>query len=262
MNDRLYNTRSIISLDISELDYNAALDEIIRMGQNRKNAYACFANVHMVIEAYENKSFAKQVNSATFVLADGVPLVKTLKFFYGVDQERVAGMDAMNDLIRLAHVNQMKIFFFGTTPELLESIRIKIEKEFPNANVAGLFSPPFDKPLDDESYVGMINGSGAQLVFVSLGCPKQEKWMATHSHKINAVLLGVGGAFPVFAGTVKRAPLFMRNMGLEWLFRFFQEPARLFKRYLKTNSMFIYLVLKFKGWQLWRKIRRAGQSRI
>jgi N-acetylglucosaminyldiphosphoundecaprenol N-acetyl-beta-D-mannosaminyltransferase len=154
----------------------------------------------------------------------------------------------------------MHVFFFGTTPELLDSIGSKIREKFPNVNIAGLFSPPFDKPIDDESYVDLINASGAQLVFVSLGCPKQEKWMATHSHKINAVLLGVGGAFPVFAGTVKRAPLFMRNIGMEWMFRFFQEPTRLFKRYLKTNSLFIYLVLKFKTRQLLRKISSSADT--
>jgi N-acetylglucosaminyldiphosphoundecaprenol N-acetyl-beta-D-mannosaminyltransferase len=251
-----YDRRTIISLDISILDYNTALLQIIEMAKDRKNAYACFANVHMVIEAYENQAFAKQVNSATLVLADGMPLVKTLKFFYGLNQQRVAGMDMLPDLLKLADANRLKVFFFGTTPELLENIGFKIKNEFPNAKIAGLFSPPFDKPLDDESYIKMINDSGAQLVFVSLGCPKQEKWMATHSKKINAILLGVGGAFPVFAETVQRAPRFMRNIGLEWLFRLYQEPTRLFKRYLKTNSLFIWLVLKIKSQHVWNKIAK------
>ena len=92
----------------------------------------------------------------------------------------------------------------------------------------------------------MINSSGANLVFVALGCPKQEKWMAQNSHKINAMLLGVGGAFPVFAGVASRAPLFMQNTGLEWVYRLYQEPKRLFKRYLFTNSIFLFLVLKAK----------------
>ena len=125
-------------------------------------------------------------------------------------------------------------------------IKNKIEKKFPNVKIAGLFSPPYDKPLDDKSYIDLINDSGADLVFVSLGCPKQEKWMANHYHNINAVLLGVGGAFSVYAGVTKRAPLFMRNAGLEWMYRLLQEPRRLFKRYFKTNSLFIYLLIKIK----------------
>ena len=113
-------------------------------------------------------------------------------------------------------------------------------------HIVGLLAPPFNKIFDDESYVKIINSSEANLVFVALGCPKQEKWMAMHSSKIKAVLLGVGGAFPVFAGVTKRAPLFMQNMGMEWMYRLFQEPNRLFKRYLITNSWFMYLVLKTK----------------
>jgi N-acetylglucosaminyldiphosphoundecaprenol N-acetyl-beta-D-mannosaminyltransferase len=236
----------ISSLDINLLDYKTSLNQLMVLAIEKKNGYACFANVHMVIEAYQDKSFAKDVNNATFVFADGVPLVKTLKFFYGIKQDRVAGMDVMPDLIRLASKNNLKIFFFGTTNELLETIKKKIENDYPNTEVVGMFSPPFNKSLNDETYIEMINSSGANLVFVALGCPKQEKWMAHNSPKINAMLLGVGGAFPVFAGVASRAPMFMQKSGLEWLFRLYQEPRRLFTRYFKTNTYFIFLVLIYK----------------
>ena len=107
-----------------------------------------------------------------------------------------------------------------------------------------MVSPPFDKSLDDESYISAIVHSNANLVFVALGCPKQEKWMANHSHKINAVLLGVGGAFPVFANLTGRAPLMLQNVGLEWLYRLVQEPKRLFGRYFRTNTKFLFLVVR------------------
>ncbi len=175
-----------------------------------------------------------------------MPLVKVLKFFYGIKQDRIAGMDVMPELMKEAEINSLKVFFFGTTPELLEKIRIRAEKEFPRLTIAGMLSPPFNKSLDEETYIDAINSSGANLVFVALGCPKQEKWMAKHSHKIHAVLLGVGGAFPVFAGTASRAPKVMRDLSLEWLYRLFQEPGRLFKRYMVTNSLFLYLVFKEK----------------
>ena len=238
--------KKIISLDIDLFSYKDSIKKIMEDARDRKRGYVCFANVHMVIEAYQDKQFDKDVNSATLVLPDGMPLVKTLKWFYGIEQDRVAGMDVMPDLIRIASNNNLKLFFFGTTPELLEKIRLKIEKDFPKTDVVGLFSPPFNEPLNNDLYTEMINSSGANLVFVALGCPKQEKWMAQNSPKINAMLLGVGGAFPVFAGAASRAPLFMQNTGLEWVYRLYQEPKRLFKRYLFTNSIFLFLVLKTK----------------
>ena len=238
--------KKIISLDIDLFSYKDSIKKIIEDARDRKRGYVCFANVHMIIEAYQDKQFAKDVNNATLVLPDGMPLVKTLKWFYGIEQDRVAGMDVMPDLIRIASNNNLKLFFFGTTPELLEKIRLKIEQDFPKSDIVGLFSPPFNEPLNNDLYIEMINSSGANLVFVALGCPKQEKWMAQNSHKINAMLLGVGGAFPVFAGVASRAPLFMQNAGLEWLYRLYQEPKRLFKRYLFTNSIFLFLVLKAK----------------
>jgi N-acetylglucosaminyldiphosphoundecaprenol N-acetyl-beta-D-mannosaminyltransferase len=151
-------------------------------------------------------------------------------------------MDIFPELLRAAELGSLKVYFFGTTNEILEKINTNARAQFPKLNVAGSFSPPFDKSIDDESYVEMIRSSGADLVFIALGCPKQETWMAKHYQKINAVLLGVGGAFPIYAGTAKRAPLVMRNMGLEWLYRLLQEPKRLFKRYFITNTLFMYLV--------------------
>ena len=228
------------------INYDVALHKIIELAKERIPGYVCFANVHMTIESYRNIKFAKQVNNATLVLSDGVSLVKYINYFYGYVQERIAGMDIFPDLIRHAELNSLKIFLFGTTQKTLDEINLKIKKEFPGLEIVGLCSPPFDKSLDDEAYIDQINNSKASLVFVALGCPKQETWMATHSHKMNAVLLGVGGAFPVYAGITRRAPVFIQNWGLEWLFRLAQEPRRLFKRYLVTNTLFIYLCLRIK----------------
>lgn len=239
-------TQEIISINVDIINYDRALTKIIEAGKRRTPGFVCFANVHMVVEAHRDRNFARQVNSAMLVLPDGMPLVKTIKPSNGKRQERIAGMDVFQDLIRLAEREELKIFFFGTTSEILERIKIKTESDFPNIQIAGLFSPPFGRSLDDESYVDLINGSGANLVFVALGCPKQEKWMASHSAKINAILLGVGGAFPLYAGLTKRAPLWLRDLSLEWLFRLAQEPTRLLKRYFVTNTTFLYLMLRDK----------------
>jgi N-acetylglucosaminyldiphosphoundecaprenol N-acetyl-beta-D-mannosaminyltransferase len=206
----------------------------------------CFANVHMTIEAHRDNQLAEQINSASMVLPDGVPLTKIIRLFYGEGQERIAGMDVMPDLIKVAARLALKVYFFGTTPEILEKVIARSKYDYPDLHIAGAFSPPFDRSLDDESYIRDIRRSGANLVFVALGCPKQEKWMATHCHKIDAVLLGVGGAFPLYAGITKRAPLWLRNLSLEWLFRLAQEPRRLLGRYVTTNSLFLYLVVKTK----------------
>ena len=246
-NDEHSNKGRIISLNIDLIGYENAIQAIISQGKSRKPGYACFANVHMTIEAYWDKLFSEQVNNATFVFADGMPLVKTLMLLYGVKQDRVAGMDVMPELINRAHEHDLRIFFFGTTPELLERIRVRMQKEFSSVQIAGMISPPFNTSLDDDSYVNAINSSGANLVFVALGCPKQEKWMARNFQRVNAVLLGVGGAFPVFAGTATRAPVFMQKLALEWLYRLMQEPVRLFKRYFITNTLFVFLVLKMKA---------------
>jgi N-acetylglucosaminyldiphosphoundecaprenol N-acetyl-beta-D-mannosaminyltransferase len=238
-------SKRVIELDIDVISYLNARNRIIENAKSRQKGYVCFANVHMLIEAHLDKSFATQVNNAALVLPDGMPLVKTLGSFYNIRQERVAGMDMLPDLIEQAAKENLRVFFFGSTSQVLERVNYKIKTQYPNMQIE-LLSPPFEKSLDDQLYIDTITKIEPHLVFVALGCPKQEKWMAVNSKKINAVLLGVGGAFPVYAGMAERAPAWIRNASLEWLFRLCQEPRRLFKRYLITNTLFICIVLKIK----------------
>jgi len=245
--------KSVLALEIDLVNFKTTLNKITDLAENNVPSYVCFANVHMTIEAYHDHIFAQQVNNASFVLSDGMPLVKALDFFYSIKQDRIAGMDVMPDLIKEASELNLKMYFFGTTQEMLDKIKFRIKREYPNSQIVGMVSPPFNKSLDDDLYIDEINNAGAQLVFVALGCPKQERWMAKHSHKINAVLLGVGGAFPVYAGMASRAPKFMRNLSLEWLYRLYQEPGRLFLRYFNTNSLFLFLVIKTKSYMLFKK---------
>ncbi len=200
----------------------------------------------MLMEAHKDKAFADQVNNAAFVLADGMPIVNALDSFYNIKQDRIAGMDIFPDVLKHAAENKLSVFFYGTTPDLLEKIVSRANKEIPSLQIAGALAPPFSRSIDEEEYILQIQNSGAHMVFVALGCPKQEKWMAKHTQSINAILLGVGGAFPIYAGTAKRAPEWMRKLSLEWLYRLMQEPGRLFKRYLVTNTHFLYLITKEK----------------
>jgi len=161
-------------------------------------------------------------------------------------QDRVAGMDVLLALCKLAQTQNVSVFFAGSQPDILSRMQKRLEKEFPNLKIAGMEPLPF-RPMtetEDKALIKMINNSGAGLVFVSLGCPKQENWIAEHKDKIKAVMIGLGGVFPVYAGIHKRAPRMIRDLGFEWLYRLIQEPRRLWNRYTKTIPAFILLALK------------------
>lgn len=155
-------------------------------------------------------------------------------------------MDIFPDLLKRAEKSGKSVYFYGTTEELLKIIVHKAKADFPALPIAGSYAPPF-RPLtkqEDEMIIAKINEARPDLVFVSLGCPKQERWMAEHKNKINACLLGLGQAFSVYAGKEKRLPKWMRNLSLEWVYRLFLEPSRLWKRYLYTNSYFVFLTVR------------------
>lgn len=237
--------RAVLSLGISTGSYGEFVANIAELARSKKSSYVCVANTHMVIEACKSETFRRAVNAADIVTPDGMPLVKFLRLFYGVRQDRVAGMDLMPSLIRAAEKEGLSVFFYGSSEEILGKIRERVQKEYPQLRVAGTLSPPF-RPLSDAELaadVNAINSSGAHLVLVCLGCPKQEVWMAKHKGAVAGVMIGVGGAFPVFAGVQTRAPLLMQKLCLEWLYRLCQEPSRLWKRYLYTNSKFIFLAV-------------------
>jgi N-acetylglucosaminyldiphosphoundecaprenol N-acetyl-beta-D-mannosaminyltransferase len=211
---------------------------------DHRSSYVCFANVHMTIEAYKSPSFREQLNNASLVVTDGKPLAVACHALYRKKQERIAGMDFMPAILERANIEGSTIFLYGSKPDVLEALKKKISGQYPSITIGGAISPPFRplQPEEEQEHIRQINESGAQLVFVSLGCPKQEKWMATHYKKINAVLLGVGGAFPVTAGLQRRSPKWMQNLGLEWLHRLMAEPRRMFRRYFETNFAFLYLM--------------------
>lgn len=236
----------IISLSLHRVSFAESLDKVMGWALARTPAYVCFANVHMTIEAHRDETLRRQINNADLVLADGKPLAVACRWLHGKRQERIAGMDFMPALLREAAQRQARVFLYGSTPPVLDALQQKIRSDFAGVEIAGAISPPF-RPLSEEElsgHIGQINQSGAHVVLVSLGCPKQERWMAMHSTRLHAVLLGVGGAFAVTAGLQQRSPAWMQRMGLEWLHRLLQEPGRLFKRYFVTNTAFILLLIK------------------
>lgn len=238
--------KQIIDCWVSVGSYQSILGQIIQLAKSKISSYVCFANVHMLSEAHHNPDFRKVVNQADLVSADGKPLSVLMRYQYNIDQERVCGMDLFPDILNQAANQGLKIFFFGSTDDLLQLVTDKAQQEFSKLKIAGAYAPPF-RPLskeEDEEIVRMINLSDADLVFVSLGCPKQEKWMHDHKGKVDACMLGLGQAFRTYAGVEKRLPRWARDYALEWLYRFFLEPKRLWKRYLLGNSWFLWEATK------------------
>ena len=237
---------NLLSINVSTGTYEEFLTAILKSTESNESRYACLANVHMLIEAYRSPDFAKVVRNASIVTPDGMPLSWALKMLHGIKQERVAGMDLLPDLLHKAALNNIPVYFYGGQKNMLEQANDYLKKQYPGLNVAGVYSPPF-RPLskeEDEAVIERINNSGARLVFVVLGCPKQERWMAKMEGRINAVMIGVGGALPVMLGIQKRAPDWMQHSGLEWLYRLGQEPVRLLERYVVTNTTFLVLLFK------------------
>lgn len=240
--------KNLISINVSLGTYQDFIQKIIYLSIQKQSSYVCVANVHMCIETCRDKEFAKIVNNADLVTPDGKPLVFGLKWLYGIEQDKVSGPDLMPSLLVEAEKQNLKVFFYGATQTVLDQLIIFCSKKYPNLTITGAISPPFRvlTELEELENINTINGSNANLVFVALGCPKQEVWMNKMKGKINAVMLGVGGAFPMLVGVEKRAPKWMQENGLEWFYRLAQDPKRLFKRYLVTNSWFIYLLIKEK----------------
>ncbi len=238
--------KKILELNISTFSFVDIVNRIIELAVSNSSSYVCVANVHMTIEAHNDRDYAEIVNKADLATSDGMPLVWALRLLYGIKQERVAGMDLLPELLNAAEAEDMVVYFYGGTEEMMRQTERFVKIHYPQLKNVSFESPPF-RPLsiqEEEECIDRINASGANLVLVVLGCPKQEKWMACMKGKINACMVGIGGALPVLVGMQKRAPEWMQNAGLEWLFRLMQEPQRLFKRYFVTNSLFILLLTR------------------
>ena len=240
----------ILSINVSQGKHAEFVKSILELGKRKKSSYVCVANVHMLVEAHWSKSFQKIVNGADIVTPDGMPLAKSFKTLYNTEQDRVDGMSLLPVLLEKAIENDLAVYFYGSSKEIIEHTRTFIKQNYPLLNVVGMYSPPFRHQTEEEEgkTIDNIAASGANIVFVALGCPKQEQWMAEMKGRIPAVMIGVGGALPVLVGLQKRAPEWMQKNSLEWFYRLLQEPRRLFKRYFITNSTFLYLLAKEK-WQ-------------
>jgi len=232
------------------------INVIMEMARARRHAYVCLSNVHMVVEAWRDETFHTILSSAALAVPDGKPVAIAMNLLHGTQQKRVAGPDLMLSLCAQAQAEGLSVYFYGSTDTVLEALVRKLKADYPNLLIAGMASPPFcpqPAPAQIEADAALIRESGANLVFIGLGCPKQERWMAHATRHIPAVQLGVGAAFPFYTGHLPRCPQWMQDYALEWLFRLIAEPKRLFKRYVVTNSLFLML---FAGQYVRKKMKR------
>ena len=236
----------VIGCPVTAQGFQEQVETMAAWAARRESRMVCAANVHMLMEAHARPDFARILSSSDLVTPDGMPLVWMMRQLGARQQERVAGMDLLPALCRLAQDRNLSVYFLGSTPQVLARMRERLQRDVPRMRIAGMESPPFRplSPPEEDQLVDRINESGANFVMVSLGCPKQERWMHAQRGKIHGVMLGLGGAFPVYAGTTSMAPQWMRDGGIEWLYRLMQEPRRLAGRYLTTNLPFAVLALR------------------
>ena len=208
--------------------------------------YVCAGNVHMTMEAHRDQAFRRLVNDADLVLADGVPLVWALRAL-GLPQQRRVRVtpDLLLELFVAAlEAAGLRLGLYGGTPHALAAFRAFFSGATPDLNVAYAWSPPFRSltPDEDTAVVQDLRAAGVQLLLVGIGCPKQERWMAAHAARLDCVMFGVGAAFDMFGGRTGNAPVWMRDRGLEWLYRLASEPRRLWRRHLVNDPLFLVLL--------------------
>lgn len=252
MNTLAPEKRRAVGVDLTVGTFAEHIKAFGDLAEQHRSAYVCCVNAHMCVEAHRDAAFATIVNNATFATADGMPLLRELNRRHGLRQERVAGNDILPALLAEAAQRGLGVFLLGSTPEVLGRIRERALREHPTLRIAGMEAPPFKPfdPADAQATARRIEATGARIVLVSLGCPKQERWMAAAQGHVRAVMLGLGGAFLLYAGMDTRAPKWMRDLSLEWSYRLALEPGRLWKRYLVTNTWFLWLLLCERlGWR-------------
>lgn len=234
------HTGLVLGVYIDVLSWDAALQRLLRWARARESRYITICNVHVVVSASRDAEYREVINASDMATPDGAPVAWMLRRLGFANQPRISGPDLMWTLCERCSKEGMSVFFYGSTETTLTLLNQQLRTAFPELQTA-MESPPFRRMSSEEdaAAVARINACGAGFVFVGLGCPKQERWMDEHRGKINAVMIGVGAAFDFHAGTVKRAPQWMRDNGLEWLHRLGSEPGRLWKRYLMTNTLFI-----------------------
>lgn len=238
---------TILGVGVSARSIAETVEEIRGWVERREHHYVCVTGVHGVMESQRDPALRDIHNAAGLVTADGMPLVWVSRLLGARHAERVYGPDLMLALCRASAGGGLRHYLYGGAPGVVERLAERLEQRFAGLAIVGTCTPPF-RPLtaeEDEEVVERINASRADIVWVGLSTPKQERWMSAHVGRVRAAaLIGVGAAFDFHAGLKRQAPRWMQRSGLEWSFRLATEPRRLWRRYLVNNPRFVWQVTR------------------
>lgn len=238
---------NVIGCKIAGITKNDALETVLQRIKERSGGYICFTNVHASVMAHENVDFMDVVNNSFLSLPDGKPVYWVGRASGLNDIDQIPGPDFFSLLLAKKNTPPLRHYFFGGKEETLIKLCEKVRRQYPDANIVGYESPPFRElsEIEISSCLERMRQASPDVIWIGLGAPKQELWMARHWESLRpAVLLGVGAAFSFHAGEISRAPLWARKLGMEWFHRLLQEPSRLWKRYFYTNSLFVFYLVK------------------
>ena len=253
MNTSLYNksykrtvdksaipTCNILGVNIAAIDMEWLLDYLNDNIHALSGDYVCVSNVHTTVTAYEDQEYCKVQNGGILAIPDGGPLSSVGQKRGFKNMKRTTGPSLMGEIFKISAAEGYRHYFYGSTAETLEKLYSVLEETYPGIQIAGMYSPPF-RPMtkdEDKAIVERINETKPDFVWVGLGAPKQEKWMAAHQGRVNGLMVGVGAGFDYHAGNIDRAPEWMQKSNLEWVYRLLQDTKRLFQRYWHTNTRF------------------------
>lgn len=244
-----FEKRNLFGIDYAIVDYDFASDVIIEHALHHESFGVSALAVHGLVTTVRDKAIGAQVRKINMVVADGQPVRWALNSLYQVGMaDRVYGPTLTLHVLNKASARSLNVYLYGSTVETLASFSAFIKENYPGINLCGIHPDRFRDatPEEDRADIEKINQAQSHIVLVGRGCPRQEVWVADHLEKINAAMLAVGAAFDFHAGTLKQAPKLMQDNGMEWFYRLIKEPGRLWKRYLMTNSYFIYLFCRHK----------------
>jgi N-acetylglucosaminyldiphosphoundecaprenol N-acetyl-beta-D-mannosaminyltransferase len=243
---KLLDSRTILGMRVHATSYADAVQRIASWANARESRCVCEAPVNMVMESYDSAEYREVINGADLVTPGGMPIVWMLRLLGIHGQPRVYGPALTLKVCESAALHDLKVGFYGGSEKGLTSLVSEIKRRYPAIQIVYSYSPPFRKLTSEEdAHVRQsIEISGAQILFVGLGCPKQERWMSEHRRGVQAVMLGVGAAFDFISGEKPQAPLWMQSIGTEWFFRLCTEPRRLWFRYFWHNPRFVVLALR------------------
>lgn len=233
---------NIMGVDIAAIDMEWLVDYLNRNVKKLSGDYICVSNVHTTVTAYEDQEYCKVQNGGIMAIPDGGPLSSIGQKRGFKNMKRTTGPSLMGEIFKISAAEGYRHYFYGSTDETLEKLFSVLTESYPGIQIAGMYSPPFRPMTEDEdkAIVDRINETKPDFIWVGLGAPKQEKWMAVHQGKVKGLMIGVGAGFDYHAGNIERAPEWMQKSNLEWVYRLIQDPKRLFGRYWHTNTRFIW----------------------